>query len=155
MMFKRIGKFIGEWIFSSLNDNECDCENGECHCGGGIQSEEEMIKNWKPIARYCIRSGGMDYWCDDIKPNPILGWDLMWTQMVEGEEKPVTCTIYDVGITMVDYQTPMTPEVFTHIKKQSLDYVMAELQQAKIKEDAAQAKMKTKPPEDVNFASYG
>jgi hypothetical protein len=175
-MFNSVGKAIGKWIFDSLNDPSCDncmnyCkdEDGEmeeecacgCNCGEAgphdISDDEKqkMIDNWIPPARYCVRAAGQDYWCDDVKPNPLLGWDLFWTQKIAGKDHGVTCTIYDVGVAIVDYETPTTKEVFAHIKQQSFEYAMEQAQAAKTIQEANQGSGSKKLPEDVNFASYG
>ena len=148
MVFEFLWKFLGDKIFGTLDD----CED-ECDCGDELTLEERqaIMDSWTPPGRYCVRAGGMDYFCDMWKPNAVVGFDLLWTQKIGGEDKVVTGTIFNTDVTIIDYASTITPEVFEHIRQQSFDYVMQMAKEAKAKEDAIK---NSKPPCDVNLASY-
>lgn len=99
----------------------------------------------------------MDIWCDDIKPNASgFGVDIFWTQKSKGVDASVSGTLFDTNILIFDYKTTLTAEVFEHVKKSSVDYVMQKKQEAKLQEEAMKQKEKEKKtlPSDVNVVSY-
>lgn len=171
-------KWIADFVMGCFDtadkmdsDNSVDCDDcknestgkATCNCGEMVNpqtgltlsQEKEIIDNWEPPARFCVITGGKDFWADNVKPDPILGWNLIWNQMIKGEEKTVACTIYDVGVTIIDYESTMTPDTFSHIKQQSYEYMMQVAQEAKVAEDAKkQMSSASKPQDDVNLASY-
>jgi hypothetical protein len=158
MMFKWLGKIIGQWIVESVNDEEeCDCgDEGGCNCIDEKMrmEQQEMIDNWKPPARYCIRAGGIEYFVDSWKPAMGgYGIDIFWTQKIGGVDRGVSGTIIENSFTIIDYESVATYEMFEHAKKQSFEYVMQAAQEAKLQEDAK--KKNATPPSDVSLASYG
>jgi hypothetical protein len=119
------------------------------------EQQLEAIINWEPPARYCIRAGGMDVWCDNVKPNASgLGVDIIWIQKIKGVATPVSGTIFDTNIMVFDYETSLTAEVFEHIKKTSFDYALQMAQEAKMQEEAKKTNEKKAIPIDSNGASY-
>jgi hypothetical protein len=160
-MLNSLKRSILNWLASGWDmDEDRDCSTPTCaptttHETCTLEQQKEMIENWEPPARYCIRSGGMDVWCDYIKPNASgLGVDIFWTQKIGGVDSPVSATLFDPNIMIFDYRTTQTAEVFEHIKKSSFDYVTQMEQEAKIQEEAKKTNEKKAIPIDSNGASY-
>lgn len=119
---------------SCIHDEECDCE--ECSKptnetdGSVVIGPDEQDSNIPP-ARYYVVAGGNGYWCTDIKINALgVGMDVIWIQKINGKDVTVMGTLYDVNISVFDYETEMTVEKFANIKKQQFDYVMQKAKEA-------------------------
>jgi hypothetical protein len=144
-------------------ENHCKCEdendeNDNCECEHKepltSEEEQELLDNWVPPARYLIVAGGKDLWCDEWKAGAGGAIDVCWEQKIGGELKVVFATIFESSFTIVDYDSPMTKEAFIHVKKQNIDYITKMAEDAKNAMEAQKTKGESRPPEDINFASY-
>ncbi len=169
MSFK---KWIAKLVVEGLQELEEE-ENEQCEGCGHVcdackekqqigypheaeEQEDGPVDDPTPPSRYCVRANGLDYWVDDIKPDPILGWNLRWNQTINGEVRNVVCTIYDVGVVIVDYESPMTKETFENIKKQSFEYAMqlAQSKEDAVKKKKAEEEQQIAPAKNAIYASY-
>ena len=132
-MFKGIKRYIFNWLMPWLMSVVAEEEHCDCKDCGGEQSttqsmtdytsspmNEELIENWTPPARYCVRAGGLDYWVDRVEPGPV-SLDLFWTQNIDGEEKTVCASLFEMSFAIVDYGTTLTSEAFDHMRKSDIE----------------------------------
>ena len=105
-------------------------------------------------ARYVLFSGGQKYFATEVKPNAFSGIDfyLKEVDQATGKEYNSKGTITSPDVVIVDLKPDMTLEMFTAIKQNTLDYVVAMAQEAKVQEEAA--KKVSQPPKDVSVMSY-
>jgi hypothetical protein len=105
-------------------------------------------------ARYVLFSGGQKYFATEIKPNAFSGVDFFLKEVDQatGKEYNSKGTITSPDVVIVDLKPDMTLEMFTAIKQNTLDYVVAMAQEAKVQEEAA--KKVSQPPKDVSVMSY-
>ncbi len=115
MVFGELKKRFLKWLLDGFNELYKECED-ELEEAEEARAREEA--KWKPPARYCIRAGGSDIWCDDYRAGPGgFSIEVIWTQSIDGEERPVLCTIYDASYIIIDYETGVTLEQFEKTKQ--------------------------------------
>jgi hypothetical protein len=128
-MLESLKNAILNWLIPGISFEE-DVEESDCpECQseaskqlGCLASNKELIESWVPLKRYCVRAGGVDYWVDNYKFGPG-SLDVFWTQKIGGVEKPVSCSIFfETSITIIDYETMMTSEVFDQIRETGIDF---------------------------------
>jgi hypothetical protein len=146
-MFKGIKRCIFNWLMPWLmsvvaEEEHCDCED----CGGEqsiTQSmtdytsspiDEELIENWNPPARYCVRTAGFDYWVDRFEPGPV-SLDLFWMQKIDGKDRTVRATLSEMSFAIVDYGTSLNSGAFDPMHE-------SDIEPAQEAEDPYEAKMR-------------
>lgn len=143
----KLEKFVDDF-FDAWEESEEISKKNKCTC------EEEIIDNPR---RYHIVAGGHDYWVDDFKPNAIsAGIDVIWTEELGGKTKIVRGTISSPDVSIFDYENDMDLEVFSAIKKQTIDYAIQFAQEAQAREKAKKLTENTDNPVDAtSHVSYG
>jgi len=117
-----IKKYFLKWLLNGFNDLYDEYAEEV-----GAVEQQADAHDWKPPARYCIRASGSDIWCDDYRTGPGgCSIEAIWTQNIGGKEKPVTCSIYDSSLIIIDYETEITREVFDRLKKEHADSIHGE-----------------------------
>ena len=146
-MFKGIKRSIFNWLMLWLMSVVAEEEHCDCEDSGGEQStrqsmtgyasspmDEELIENWTPPARYCVRAAGIDYWVDRVELGPV-SLDLFWTQKIEGKDKTVRATLSEMSFAIVDYGTSLNSGAFDHMHE-------SDIEPAQEAEDPYEAKMR-------------
>ena len=146
-MFKGIKRCIFNWLMPWLmsvvaEEERCDCEDccGEQSTKQSMTDytsspmDEELIENWTPPARYCVRAAGFDYWVDRVEPGPV-SLDLFWTQKIEGKDKTVRATLSEMSFAIVDYGTSLNSDAFDLMHE-------SDIEPAQEAEDPYEAKMR-------------
>jgi hypothetical protein len=82
-MFGQIKTYILKWLMSGMKEDK-DLDGDVDDLADSIEeisekqpeqdypvtlADNEFIDNWSPPARYCVHTGGMDIWCDQVKPS--------------------------------------------------------------------------------------
>ncbi len=141
-MLRKLKRHVLDWLFSGLDEEKINREDS------GIMEEEsqaleysaaqvdaECIDTCVPPRRYIIRAGGMDFVADNYKFGPGgSSLDLIWTEWIDGKEKPIVASIFDPNFIIFDFETSVTPEVFENIKHSNLDFVNQPIEELKIQE---------------------
>lgn len=139
--------FLEAWSDAQNGDGEkCTCE--EC-------SGEDKLDNPR---RYMIQAGGNTWWVDNFMPNPIYGIDCIWTEELGGKVKVVKGTIMDSTISIFDFESETTPEIFDNQKRQTVDYAIQMAREAQAKEKALKASQQQNAintEADATHVSYG
>jgi hypothetical protein len=152
-MFRGIKGYVLDWLMSGMVEEENydrNCEDAHSMTGHTIgPMNEEPIENWTPPARYLIRAGGSEIWCDRWKfgPNSI---DVFRTETIGGQEKAVSVSIYESTFMIFDFETPLTSETFDHTRKSDIDSMTRPMKEAK---DPYKAKMRIDKKPSVPFDS--
>jgi hypothetical protein len=143
-MNARFDAFIDDFVEACHpKSDETDSDEDSCDCTD--------VEN---PARYVLFSGGQKYFATEIKPNAFSGIDFYLKEVDQstGKEYNSKGTITSPDVVIVDLKPDMTLEMFTAIKQNTLDYVVAMAQEAKVQEEAA--KKIAQPPKDVSVMSY-
>ena len=143
-MNARFDAFIDDFVEACHpKSDEGDSDEESCDC--------TEVEN---PARYVLFSGGQKYFATEIKPNAFSGIDFYLKEVDQstGKEYNSKGTITSPDVVIVDLKPDMTLEMFTAIKQNTLDYVVAMAQEAKVQEEAA--KKVSQPPKDVSVMSY-
>ena len=142
-----IKDFLDAWDDSAEPvPDKCTCGDEACSC-----EKEPMPENPK---RYLIQSGGTPWWVDSYKPNPVYGIDVFWTEEVNGKIKNVRGTIMDANVSIFDFESDVTPEMFENMRKQTVDYAIQMAQEAREKEKAMKD-VEGCAVAEANHVSYG
>ena len=146
----RLDSFIDEFVatWNELENKESEGENC-CSC------ESENADSVNP-AKYIIFAGGNKFFATDIKPNAMVGIDFYLHEVdpATGKEYNSQGTITNADVVVLDLQPEMDLETFSSIKRNTLDYVIKQAQEAQAKEKAMKAENSKIPP-DVSHISYG
>lgn len=146
----RLDSFIDEFVatWNELENKESESE-GCCSC------ESENADTVNP-AKYIIFAGGNKFFATDIKPNAMVGIDFYLHEVdpATGKEYNSQGTITNADVVVLDLQPEMDLETFSSIKRNTLDYVIKQAQEAQAKEKAMKAENSKIPP-DVSHISYG
>lgn len=148
---EKLNAFLDEFVkayneATVESDSKCTCD--ECTC----DSEPEQ----KNPARYIIFSGGREFFATDIKPNAMMvGIDfyLHETDPKTGKEYNSQGTITSADVVILDLEPEISIETFSSIKKNTIDYVIHQAQEAQARNEAMKAEQSKTAP-DINHVSY-
>ena len=146
-MFKGIKRCIFNWLMPWLISVVAEEEHCDCADCGGEQStkqsmtdymsspmDEELIENWTPPARYCVRAAGFDYWVDQVELGPV-SLDLFWTQKIDGKDKTVRATLSEMSFAIVDYGTSLNSGAFDPMHESDIEPEAEDPYEAKMRID--------------------
>lgn len=143
-----VDDFLEAWQESNNTDNTESCDCPEC-----TGNEKGEFKEFP--ARYILFSGGQQFPATDVKPNPIMGVDFYFREVDSaGKEHNSKGTITSADVVIVDLQPELTLEAFSAIKNQTLEYVIQQAQEAKVKQEAMKA-VQGQVIDNSSHVSYG
>lgn len=140
----RFNAFIDDFL-DAMTEGQPEFDCPEC------SGTEEKLNNPR---RYMIQAGGNTWWVDSYKPNPVYGIDCFWTEELGGKTKNVKGTIMDSNLSIFDFESDITYDIFENIRKQTIDYAIHAAQEAQAKDQAMKASQSDTIPE-VSHVSYG
>lgn len=149
---EKLNAFLDEFVeayneATVESDSKCTCD--ECTC------ESEQEPEQKNPARYIIFSGGREFFATDIKPNAMVGIDFYLHEIdpKTGKEYNSQGTITSADVVILDLEPEMSIETFSSIKKNTIDYVIHQAQEAQAKDKAMKAEQSKTAP-DISHVSY-
>lgn len=124
---------------------------------GGCHENEEEDDEPFPPSRFLIQTGNNSYWVQAWKPNAIMGIDVFWKQKVGENTINVQGTIWDTNVSIFDFETTVTPEVFENMRKHTIDSAIAQAEEAMAKASRSKESGDSgKPPNASSIqVSYG
>lgn len=147
----RFSDFVDGFL-EAWSDAQKDCEEEKCdcpECSGEHETENP--------AKYVIFSGGNKFFATDIKPNALVGIDFYLHEVDKntGKEYNSQGTITSPDVVILDLIPEMTLETFSSIKRNTIDYVVQQAQEARAKEKAIKAAQSETMIDTSSHVSYG
>ena len=146
-MFERIKRWVLERLMPVIKEEEdYDCEDlenwDEEENNEQIVSnppvtlaDNEFIGNWTPPARYCVRTGNIDLWCDQVKSGH-MSIDLYYTLKIRGVDQAVCASLSETSYIIFDYKPTPATNAFDRTPKTNIDSMTQVKQEANDQEDA-------------------
>lgn len=159
MITERLDVFINEF-FEAWNEAETESkqltENTEEKCTCSVCSEDLDNAQMDNPARYIIFTGSNKFFATDIKPNAVIGIDFYLHEVdpKTGKEYNSKGTITSADVVVLDLEPDISLEMFSSIKKNTIDYVIQQAHEAQAKDKAMKAEQSKLSP-DINHVSYG
>jgi hypothetical protein len=149
----RFSDFVDGFL-EAWSDAQKDCEEDNEKCTCPECSGEHETEN---PAKYVIFSGGNKFFATDIKPNALVGIDFYLHEVDKntGREYNSQGTITSPDVVILDLMPEMTLDMFSSIKRNTLDYVVQQAQEARAKEKAIKAAQSETMVDTSSHVSYG